>query len=350
MLVAAVATLALAGCTATPSSSPSSPAPTRSPAATKPLACADLADHEKLAAALDGAATARDPTIAALGATGFRLAYTAAIPAAGGLLCDWIGATGSAGAPDLSVELLPDPEDRWTSMLFGDGPSLATKTFGSHTVTADFGDPGFGVTTRINGVWMLLRLTEPVLAGGTDSAGADRVLNQSRRAIQTILDTLAAAAPAQLSWPSTPPRGGGVSADTCRRYLTPELLDSVIGRKLDYETPVPLGPTSSIEDLAIQRAGYPDCVVVQDETSRALVAQFDVAVGAARRLDVLRTGIPAPASNTYAPTTLKGLPGREWAIASNHGDIVFTLGDDVVEVSSGEDTTKLAEAIVGQAY
>ena len=81
-------------------------------------------------------------------------------------------------------------------------------------------------------------------------------------------------------------------------------------------------------------------------------ADFQVARGAAPRLAGLRAGIPA-ADLPYAPTALTGLPSREWAIAdgsSPGSSVIFTLGDDVIQVADASHGRELAEAIIGQAF
>ena len=84
------------------------------------------------------------------------------------------------------------------------------------------------MTTRINGVWLFLRLTMPALWTTADGAVFDRVLDEASPAIQAVLDTVGDASAAELAWPYSPPRTP-VTADTCREYLEPAALDAVIG-------------------------------------------------------------------------------------------------------------------------
>ncbi|TPW76204.1 hypothetical protein [Schumannella soli] len=350
LAIGALAVVALlAACTASPGTEPMSPRPTpsSSPAA---LGCADLADEGTIGAAIGGAAAAVDP-VATMISAGVDAVAATAIPAAGGLQCAWRGAPISGFTPVLTALLLPDPDARWTGMLFGDAPATATRTFGSHTVVASSGDPGFGATARIGGTWVFLERTFPPEATG--DPGADHDLDA---AFTAIFDAAAAegarlappSSPADPSSPSASPATGGATAD-CEAALDSGALGAALGAPASYVAQPARPELLTIQESAMQRVGDLDCFAGSVTQSVKIVRGHGRAAAVAQ----LKPGFGDAAGITFAPAKLAGLTRKEWAVddgctADSACAVIFVHGGDLYEVDYARGSVAVAEALIAQ--
>lgn len=337
LALALAALAALAGCTVplAPSPSPTSTsAPTRAP---KALTCADLVTSADLRAAVGGSAKAMDPVGFQLGFA-VDVAQATAVGAAGGLQCAWQGPAENGFTPTLTAQLLPDPDSQWTKMLFGDAPSTTTETFGSHTVTAGTGDPGYGATARVGGVWVfLMRTYSPT--EGPDAGFLERL----RPAFTSILD----AAQAE-GWRLGPP-ASTAAADACDQVLSTDRLAALLGGTARYDTASVPADDQGIDEVAIARVGDLRCF----GRGGLGAADFAVARGGARRIATLERGL-ATDIGTYAPITLEGAASGDWAIAypctgrPGPCGVIFTHQGDAYQVVDAPDPKAVAEAILAQ--
>jgi len=333
----AVATV-LAGCTAatttgSPKPSKSSPAPSA-----QALGCADLASGADLAAALGGTATPADPTTVAL-ASSTDVTYATAVAAAGGLQCAWLGPAQDGFTPTLTVELLPDPQKQWTAMLFGDGPSNETRTFGSHTVTAASGDPGYGASGRVGGTWAFIVRTFPP-TGTPDPQAFDKL----DPAFTSVLDAAAAkGSRLSLSEPST-------GAGGCDQLLSVDRMSTALGGPATYQVVDVPAADRGIGEVAQARVSDIRCFGMG--ATQGL--EFAVAHGGAPLLTKVRNGFDTVDLGAFTPTTLTGLAAGDWAIALPCGvrpgvcEVIFTHNGDVIQVTQAPDPIAVAEAIIAQ--
>jgi hypothetical protein len=339
LILAATLASVLAGC-AVPIVQPSSPPPTHaSPAPTaRTLSCADLVSGSELETALGGPAAAADPVIVGVGSA-LDVAQATAVTAAGGLQCAWRGPARDGFAPTLTVQLLPDPSSQWTPMLFSDGPETATESFGTHTVIATSGDPGYGATARVGRTWTFIERTYPP----TGTTPPDTVSSLTP-AFTSIFDA-AAAEGGLLTSPRSRP-----TARTCQQVLSIARWSAALGGASRYDATTVDPASQGIIEVGQDRVGDIRCFA----TGATHGGSFALARGGAHLLEALRTGVPAGDLAAYTPIPLIGLSSGDWAIGRSCGgrpglcDVIFTRHADAYEVSEAPDPKAVAEAILAQ--
>ncbi|NYG99911.1 hypothetical protein FJ656_37035 [Schumannella luteola] len=350
---ALAATALLAGCTGSPSSSPTSARPSNPASSTAAaLSCSDLADEGELDAALGGAAAAVDPVATLIG-TGSDAVAATAVPAAGGLQCAWRGAPDSGFAPVLTAQLLPDPDARWTAMLFGDGPSTETRTYGEHTVTAASGDPGFGATARIAGVWVFLERTFDPQETAADP-GDDRDLDA---AFTSILDAVAArgaqlGAPRSASASPSPSAsaggsgGAGGAGRSCDDLVATSELSAVVGGPVAWVDQPEQPERLDIESSAMRSAGDLDCFA----NGAQQTLRIRLGHGRADAAGQLKPGFDTLGGVDFVPAKLAGLGRGDWAIRQDCGgsacSVAFAVGNDLYDVDFAHDPVAVANAVI----
>ena len=185
-LTAAVAVLALSGCSsaiATPSpthSVGSTPVASPTPAslANSPLTCSDLVTSADAETALASPSAPADYSTL----LSYPSPYDFSSTMAGGIRCAWVAngsrgtgskAIGQPGVPWLDVQVVPGAATAWTSYTFGDGPGMtATTAFAGFDGAHSCGDPGCKATAPIGSAWVSIMMhwagstTGDPLAGG----------------------------------------------------------------------------------------------------------------------------------------------------------------------------------------
>ncbi|NQX28291.1 hypothetical protein HQQ81_13165 [Microbacteriaceae bacterium VKM Ac-2854] len=360
-LLAVLAALALAGCTSGGAAAPSASATaTATPTATPtpvvaPLTCADLIGPAQAATALAADAALVDP----LSMEMFDPTL-AAIPAAGGLSCEWAPAPTGSAVARLELSVLPGTTgENPACIALGDEPCAADREvprYGDTEAQTGCGDPGCVFSALVGDTWVVLEVHNPGQSGAGGVLGSpDVILSTIGDAATQAFSTIAAADPAALAWPSTAP----AMPASCESYLPLSAAGALINDDSVQwrERSAPVAGQRTLQDAAIARAGFIDCDAAPTSTDANTVGAvtFTAMPGDAALLtrftqaQASRAEAPLP----LQPETIDGQPAfvfrdgggtARMALFGVGADAVFTEGS-----LAGSDAQAVAAAILAHA-